>query len=309
VPADDAAGGTGFTSGLVKPMGGQKEIFVDFGRNKVYTLRDDSEDIVVFNNLAEVVEKFNPTTVILDNLPHKALRDAEELAKKGITFLRLKNLETLSKERQNNGLKKSDENDVKLLRVIYHRRPDAFQPLSTTPEELEVRALTELWVVLTDMKMVTKLVRTMSNNGLAVEAHKTLRRLANKLSDKIHRMMLSLPLYRKAFEELGLKGPTLAYIIAHDAANLKNLPRDRLVVRYQLLRRPWRRRPRRRQILIKLAKSTIINRHPRYYVVYTHYREKGKGHWQAILRVAKIILKDLRRLARETRKEEAATPA
>jgi hypothetical protein len=81
-------------------MGGQKEIFVDFGRNKVYTLRDDSEDIVVFNNLAEVVEKFNPTTVILDNLPHKALRDAEELAKKGITFLRLKNLETLSKERQ-----------------------------------------------------------------------------------------------------------------------------------------------------------------------------------------------------------------
>jgi hypothetical protein len=46
--------------------------------------------------------------------------------------------------RRNNGLRKTDENDVKALRQIFLGRPDLFQPLYASPLELEVRAPTEL---------------------------------------------------------------------------------------------------------------------------------------------------------------------
>jgi hypothetical protein len=46
--------------------------------------------------------------------------------------------------RRNNGLRKTDENDVKALRQIFYEDPDLFQPLYASPLELEVRALTEL---------------------------------------------------------------------------------------------------------------------------------------------------------------------
>jgi hypothetical protein len=52
-----------------------------------------------------------------------------------------------------------------------------------------------------------------------------------------------------------------------------------------------------------LANSTILNKHPRYYGVYLRYIEKFKDrprkHWKATLRVARKILVDLKRLARE----------
>ena len=67
---------------------------------------------------------------------------AAELAKTGIKFLLLKDFE----KRKSKGLKRSDENDVVALKTLFRRNPDSFQPLFETPEELTIRALTELWV-------------------------------------------------------------------------------------------------------------------------------------------------------------------
>jgi hypothetical protein len=40
-------------------------VYVDFGRNKVYALTDDSEEVVVFNNLVELAERLGPTVIVL----------------------------------------------------------------------------------------------------------------------------------------------------------------------------------------------------------------------------------------------------
>jgi hypothetical protein len=58
--------------------------------------------------------------------------------------LRLGDLKAVSEVRRNNGLRKTDENDVKALRQIFLGRHDLFQPLYASPLELEVRAPTEL---------------------------------------------------------------------------------------------------------------------------------------------------------------------
>ncbi len=121
------------------PIGrGGKIVFVDFGRSKVFALTDDGDEVLVFNNLVELVERLRPAVIVLDNLPGKLQSAAVELAKTGITFLRLKDLKKLSEERKKNGLKKSDENDVVMLRALFRRNPDNFQPLFSTPEELTV---------------------------------------------------------------------------------------------------------------------------------------------------------------------------
>jgi len=65
-------------------------IYVDFGSNKVYALTDENNEILVFNNLAELAEKLRPAVIVLDSLPGKLQNTAAELAKTGITFLRLK---------------------------------------------------------------------------------------------------------------------------------------------------------------------------------------------------------------------------
>ena len=219
----------------VSRQAGGEVVYVDFGRNKVYAITDESSEILVFNNLAELVEKLRPTVVVLDSLPGKLQNTAAELAKTGIVFLRLKDLKKLSEERKNNGVKKSDENDVVMLKTLFNRNSDDFQPLFETSEELTVRALTELWVQETFLKKVSKQARTTTSHPIATEIQKTHRRLVEKLAEEIHREALKLPLYRLGDEKLGLRGPALAYILSHNGWALKTLDSDRLQVRYRLV--------------------------------------------------------------------------
>jgi hypothetical protein len=287
---------------LVSRQAAKGVVYVDFGRNKIYALTDESSEILVFNNLAELVEKLRPAVIVLDNLPGKQQSTAAELAKTGIIFLRLKDLKKLSEERKNNGVKKSDENDVVVLRTLFRRKPDIFQPLFETPEELIVRELTEEWATFTLMKKVSKQKRTTTNHLLAIKAHRTLRNIVDELSEEIHREALKLPLYRLTFERFGLKGPALAHLISHDEFALKTFPRDKLLRRYHLLP-PFHRWNRKSRLLLILASTTILNKHHRYYGVYLRYIEKFKDkpgkHWKATFRVARRILVDLKRLARE----------
>jgi hypothetical protein len=184
-----------------------------------------------------------------------------------------------------------------MLKTLFRRNQDDFQPLFETPEELTVRALTELWVQEAFLKKVFKQARTTTNHPIATELHKTHRRLVEKLAEEIHREAMKLPLYRLAFERLGLKGPALAHLISHDEFALKTFPRDKLLRRYHLLP-PFHRWKRKSRVLLMLASSTILNKHHRYYGVYLRYIEKFKDrprkHWKATLRVARRIIIDLR---------------
>jgi hypothetical protein len=281
-------------------------VFVDFGRNRVYALQEDGEEVMVFNDFLEMFEKLRPTIVVADDYPRKLQQTITRLD--GATFLRLRDLKKLSEERKNNGLRKTDENDVKALRQIFLGRPDLFQPLYASHVELEVRALTELWIELAGIRRAAKYTRTTTDDPLADEAHKILRRYTEKLATRIHEKAMELPLYRMAVERLSLKGPALAYIISHDAIVFKTLSRTGLETRYELFRRRWKSRGLRSQLLIRLAYATITNRNQKYLSVYESYLRKGKKHWQAILRVAKRILRDIRRLAMEAQ-EAGQAPA
>jgi hypothetical protein len=286
----------------VSRQAGGEVVYVDFGRNKIYALTDESNEVLVFNNLVELAERLRPAVIVLDSLPGKLQITAAELVKTGVTFLRLNDLKKLSEELKNNGMRKSDENDVAVLRTLFRRNPDDFQPSFTAPEELIVRELTEEWATFTLMKKISKQKRTTTNHPLAIKAHKTLRNIVDELSEEIHREAMKLPLYRLTFERLGLKGPALAHLISHDEFALKTFPRDRLLRRYHLLP-PFRRWNKRSRLLLILANSTILNKHPRYYGVYLRYIEKFKDrprkHWKATLRVARRILVDLKRLAKD----------
>jgi hypothetical protein len=79
-------------------------------------------------------------------------------------------------------------------------------------------------------------------------------------------------------------------------SSFKTLSRTGLETRYELFRHPWRGRGLRSQLLIQLAYATVTHRNQRYLAVYESYRRRGKRQWQAILRVAKRILRDIRRL-------------
>jgi hypothetical protein len=281
-------------------------VFIDFGRNRVYALPEDCEEVMVFNDFLEMFDRLRPTMVVADSYPRKLLPTITRLD--GATFLRLRDLKKLSNERRNNGLRKTDENDVKALRQIFLGRPDLFQPLYTSPLELEVRALTELWVELAGIKRAAKYARTTTDDPLADEAHKILRRYAERLATRIHERAMELPLYRMAVERLGLRGPALAYIISHDSISFKTLSRTGLETRYELFRRPWKGRGLRSRLLILLANVMVLNKHRRYLAIYECYLRRGKKRWQAILRVAKRILRDVRRLAMEAQ-EAGQAPA
>jgi len=281
-------------------------VFVDFGRNRIYALPEDGEEVMVFNDFLEMFEKLRPTIVVADSYPRKLQPTITRLD--GATFLRLRDLKKLSEERNNNGLRKTDENDVKALREMFYKAPGLFQPLYTSPVELEVRALTELWVELAGIKKAAKNTRTTTDDPLAVETHRMLQRYADRLAIRIHEKAMELPLYRMAFERFGLKGPTLAYIVSHDTTSFKTLSRTRLETRYELFRRSWKGRRLRSQLLILLANVMVLNKHHKYLAVYESYRRRGKKRWQAILRVAKRILRDVRRLAIEAQ-EAGPTPA
>jgi hypothetical protein len=211
-------------------------VFVDFGRNRVYALPEDGEEVMVFNDFLEMFDRLRPTIVVADSYPRKLQPIITRLG--GAAFLRLRDLKKLSEERNNNGHIKTDENGVKALRQIFLGRPDPFQPLYTSPLELEVRALTELWVELAGIKRAAKYTRTTTDDPLAVETHRTLQRYAERLATRIHERAMELPLYRMAVERLGLKGATLAYIISHDTISFKTLSRTGLETRYELFRRP-----------------------------------------------------------------------
>jgi hypothetical protein len=281
-------------------------VFIDFGRNRVYALPEDGEEVMVFNDFLEMFERLRPTIVVADDYPRKLQSTITRL--EGAAFLRLRDLKKLSEERRNNGLRKTDENDVKALRQIFLGRPDLFQPLYASHVELEVRALTELWIELAGIRRAAKYTRTTTDDPLADEAHKILRRYTEKLATRIHERAMELPLYRMAVERLSLKGPALAYIISHDSIVFKTLSRTGLETRYELFRRPWKGRGLRSQLLIRLAYATITHRNQRYLAIYESYLRKGKKHWQAILRVAKRILRDIRRLAIEAQ-EAGQAPA
>jgi hypothetical protein len=75
-----------------------------------------------------------------------------------------------------------------------------------------------------------------------------------------------------------------------------------------LFRRPWRGRGLRSQLLIRLAYAKVTHRNQRYLAIYECYLRRGKRQWQAILRVAKRILRDVRRLAIEAQ-EAGQAPA
>jgi len=288
---------------------GVRVVFIDFGRGKIYALTDDGADVSVFDSLVDTVKRLSPTIIVVDSLFNKLQNTVAELAKKGIVFLRLVNPKKVSEERESNGVGKSDENDVRLLRTLYRRQPELFQPLFIAPEELEVRALTEMWVELAGMKKASKRARTTTDNPVVVKVNKMLQNSVNELSKEIHEKALNLTLYRMAVEELGLKGPALAYIVSHDSMVLKLLPRDRLIFRYQMTgRRKHRRRNIKSRLLITLAMSAVLNKHSRYHEVYRKYFERfevegnnrKKAYWKAVLRVAERILKDLHSLAKRT---------
>jgi hypothetical protein len=281
-------------------------VFIDFGRNRVYALPEDGQEVMVFNDFLEMFEKLRPTIVVADSYPRKLQPTITRLD--GATFLRLRDLKKLSEARRNNGLRKTDENDVKALRQMFYKAPDLFQPLYASPVELEVRALTELWVELAGIKKAAKYARTTTDDPLAAETHRMLQRYTERLATRIHERAMELPLYRIVVERLGLKGPALAYIISHDTTSFKTLSRTGLETRYELFRRPWRGRGLRSQLLIRLAYATITHRNQRYLAVYESYRQRGKKRWQAILRVAKRILRDIRRLAMEAQ-EAGQAPA
>jgi hypothetical protein len=107
---------------------------------------------------------------------------------------------------------------------------------------------------------------------------------------------------------LVLKEATLTYIISHDTIPFKTLSRTGLETRYEVFRRPWRGRGLRSQLLVRLAYATVTHRNQRYLAIYECYRRRGMKHWQAILRVAIRILRDVRRLAMEAQ-EAGQAPA
>jgi hypothetical protein len=170
--------------------------------------------------------------------------------------------------------------------------------------ELEVRALTELWVELAGIKRAAKHTRTTTNDPLTVKTHRVLQRYAERLATRIHEKAMELPLYRMAIERLGLKGPALAYIISHGGLMLKTMSRERLIFRFQLSGRN-KKRDMKSRLMIILARSAVFKRHQGYYQVYQRFFERfqteGYGRrafWKAILRVAERILKDLHTLAK-----------
>jgi hypothetical protein len=272
-------------------------VFVDFGRGRVYALPEDGEEVMVFNDFLGMFGRLRPRVVVADSYPRKLQPTITRLD--GATFLRLRDLKKLSEERNNNGLRETDENDVKALRQIFYEAPDLFQPLYASPLELEVRALTELWVEMAGIKRAAKYARSTTDDPLAVETHRMRQRYAERLATRIHERAMELPLYRMVVERLGLKGPSLAYIVSHDTTSFKTLSRTGLKTRYELFRRRWKSRELRSQLLIGLAYATITHRNQRYLAVYENCRRRGKKHWQATLRVAKRILRDIRRLAME----------
>jgi hypothetical protein len=48
-------------------------VFVDFGRNGVYALPEDGEDVIIFGGFLEMFGKLRPRVVVADSYPRKLL--------------------------------------------------------------------------------------------------------------------------------------------------------------------------------------------------------------------------------------------
>jgi hypothetical protein len=48
-------------------------VFVDFGRNRVYALPEDGEEVVVFGDFLEMFGRLRPRVVVADSYPRKLL--------------------------------------------------------------------------------------------------------------------------------------------------------------------------------------------------------------------------------------------
>ena len=48
-------------------------VFIDFGRNKVYALQEDGEEMMVFNDFLEMFEKLRPKMVVADSYLRRLL--------------------------------------------------------------------------------------------------------------------------------------------------------------------------------------------------------------------------------------------
>jgi len=48
-------------------------VFVDFGRNRVYALPEDGEDVMVFGSFLEMFGRLRPKMVVADSYPRKLL--------------------------------------------------------------------------------------------------------------------------------------------------------------------------------------------------------------------------------------------
>jgi hypothetical protein len=136
-------------------------VFVDSGHGRVYALPEDGgEDVIIFGGFLEMFEKLRPTMVVADSYPRRLLPTMTRLG--GATFLRLRDLKAVSEVRRNNGLRKTDENDVKVLRGMFY---------------------------------VAKHTRTTIDDSLVDETHRALQCYADRLATRIHEKALELPLY------------------------------------------------------------------------------------------------------------------
>jgi hypothetical protein len=80
-------------------------------------------------------------------------------------------------------------------------------------------------VELAGIKRAANNTRTTTDDPLADEARKILRRYTERLATRIHEKAMGIELYSMAVERIGLKGPALAYIISHDGLMLKTMSR------------------------------------------------------------------------------------
>ena len=136
-------------------------VFVDSGHGRVYALPEDGgEDVIIFGGFLEMFEKLRPTMVVADSYPRRLLPTMTRLG--GATFLRLRDLKAVSEVRRNNGLRKTEENGVKVLRGMFY---------------------------------VAKHTRTTIDDSLVDETHRAPQCYADRQATRIYEKAMELPLY------------------------------------------------------------------------------------------------------------------
>jgi hypothetical protein len=116
--------------------------------------------VIIFGGFLEMFEKLRPTMVVADSYPRRLLPTMTRLG--GATSLRLRDLKAVSEVRRNNGLRKTEENGVKVLRGMFY---------------------------------VAKHTRTTTDDSLVDETHRAIQRYADRLATRIHERAMELPLY------------------------------------------------------------------------------------------------------------------